>query len=348
MFKKSMALLLTMLLLAGLVAGCGPKAPEQQQPAENNAPAEKPLKIAMVTDVGGVNDRSFNQSAWEGLQRAQKELGVQASYQESKQEADYATNIETLVDAENDLIWGIGFLMGETIKTAAQNYPDQKFAIIDYAYGDETPENVVGVVFKEEEPSYLVGYIAGKMTKTNKVGFIGGMDFPVIHKFHYGYLAGVKAANPNVEVMVQYANSFTDEAKGRSIAEQMYANGADIIFHAAGATGNGMIEVAREKGKYAIGVDKDQNPDAPDNVITSAMKRVDNAIFNVAKDLKEGKYAGGETVVYGLKEGGVDIAPSSNKLVPKEILDEVEVLKAKIISGEIKVPATKEEFEAMK
>ncbi len=214
------------------------------------------------------------------------------------------------------------------------------------SYGEETPENVVGVSFKEHEPSYLVGYIAGKMTETNKVGFIGGIDFYLINKFEYGFLAGVKAANPDAEVFRQYANSFTDAAAGKSIAEQFYNEGADIIYHAAGATGNGMIEAAKEKGKWAIGVDRDQNDLAPDNVLTSAMKRVDNAIYNVVSDLNEGNWAGGTTVVYGLAEGGVDIAPSSDKHVPAEILAEVEELKAKIIAGEIMVPENKEEYEA--
>ncbi|WZL71731.1 BMP family ABC transporter substrate-binding protein [Clostridiaceae bacterium 35-E11] len=350
MFKRIATLLLAMLLIVGLMAGCAQKEPEPaEQPDQNTetpAETENPIKIAMVTDVGGVHDKSFNQSAWEGLQKAEDELGIKPSYKESKQEADYEVNIETLVDQENDLVWGIGYLMGKTMEEAAKNYPDQKFAIIDNAY-ETTPENLVGVVFKEQESSFLVGYIAGKMTKTNKVGFIGGMDFDVIHRFHYGYKAGVKYANPDCEILEQYAGAFDKPAIGRSIAENMYGEGADIIFHAAGDTGNGLIEVAKEKGKYAIGVDKDQNAEAPDNVITSSIKRVDNAIFNIAEDLKEGKFPGGTTVVYGLAEGGVDIAPSSDKHVPKEILDEIEQLKQKVIDGEIKVPQTKEEFEAM-
>ena len=343
MLRKRISVFLAMVLVLGLIAGCAPKAPAPAP--ETPAPVEQAVKIAMVTDVGGVNDRSFNQSAWEGLQRAKNDLGVEVNYLESRQEADYETNIETLVDQGNELVWGIGYLMGNTIEEAVKNYPDQKFAIIDYAY-ENTPENLVGVVFKEQEASFLVGYIAGKMTKTNKVGFIGGMDFDVIHRFHYGFKAGVKFANPDAEILEQYAGAFDKPAIGRSIAEGMYQQGADIIFHAAGDTGNGMIEVAREQNKFAIGVDKDQNADAPDHVITSAMKRVDNAMFNVAEELKNGNFPGGSTVVYGLAEGGVDIAPTSNKHVSAEILAEVESLKAKIISGEIKVPQSKEEFEA--
>ncbi len=307
---------------------------------------EAGIKVAMVTDVGGVNDQSFNQSAWEGLQKAQAELGIKASYLESNQDADYKPNMETLLDAGNDLIWGIGFKMADTLDELAKLNPEQKYAGIDCFFGEPTP-NLVGVQFKEQEPSFLVGYIAGKMTKTNNVGFVGGMDFFVIHKFHYGFLAGVKEANPDCEIQVQYADSFTDAAKGKAIANQMYKNGADIVYHAAGGVGDGVIEAAKEQNKYAIGVDKDQNSLAPDNVITSAMKRVDNAIYNLTKTLKDDTYPGGTNVVYGLKEGGVGIAPTSSKHVPQAILDEVKGLEAKIIAGEIVPPTSKEQWEAM-
>ena len=303
------------------------------------------LKMAMVTDVGGVNDQSFNQSAWEGLKRAEKDFGVKVAYKESKQDADYAPNMETLTDAGYDLIWGIGFLMGDAIKETAEINPDQKYAIIDFSYGPETPKNVACAVFQEEEPSFLVGYIAGKMTKTNKVGFVGGIKFPLIEKFEYGYMAGVKLANPDAEILRQYAESFTDAAKGKAITNNMYQQGADIVFHASGGVGDGVIEAAKEKGKWAIGVDKDQNFLAPDNVLTSAMKRVDNAIYDIGKRLIAGEFAGGDTVAYNLKNEGVGIAPTSNKHVPAEILQEVDGLIAKIKAGEIVVPATKEAFD---
>lgn len=303
------------------------------------------MKIAMVTDVGGVNDQSFNQSAWEGLKRAEKDFGIKVAYKESKQDADYAPNMETLTDAGYDLIWGIGFLMGDAIKETAELNPDQKYAIIDFAYGDETPKNVACAVFQEEEPSFLVGYIAGKMTKSDKVGFVGGIKFPLIEKFEYGFMAGVKMANPKAEVMRQYAESFTDAAKGKAIANNMYQQGADIVFHASGGVGDGVIEAAKEKGQWAIGVDKDQNFLAPDNVLTSAMKRVDNAIYDTGKRLMDGEFAGGQTVVYNLKNDGVGIAPTSSKHVPEAILKEVDGLVAKIKAGEIVVPATKDAFD---
>lgn len=336
--KKVLLILAIVLIALSFVACSKAEKPKEETKAVAN--------VAMVTDVGGVNDQSFNQSAWEGLQRAEKELNIKASYLESNQDADYKPNMETLLDSGNDLIWGIGFKMGDTLDELAKLNPEQKYAGID-CFFENPPANLVGILFKEQEPSFLVGYIAGKMTKTGKVGFVGGMDFFVIHKFHYGFLAGVKYANPEVEVFVQYAESFTDAAKGKAIANQMYKNGADIVYHAAGGVGDGVIEAAKEQGKFAIGVDKDQNSLAPDNVITSAMKRVDNAIFNMTNELVKDAYPGGSNVVYGLKEGGVGIAPTSSKHVPAEILEEVKILEGKIIAGEIVPPTSKEEWEKM-
>ncbi|MCP4022863.1 MAG: BMP family ABC transporter substrate-binding protein [Desulfobacteraceae bacterium] len=304
----------------------------------------KKFKVAMVTDVGGVNDQSFNQSAWEGLKRAKKELGIKIAYKESRQDADYAPNMETLTDAEFDLIWGIGFLMGDAIKSTAMINPDQNYAIIDFSYGPETPKNVGCAVFQEEQPSFLVGYIAGRMTKTNKVGFVGGIKFPLIERFEYGFMAGVKLANPKCEILRQYAESFTDAAKGKAIANNMYQQGADIVFHASGGVGDGVIEAAKEKGKWAIGVDKDQNFLAPDNVLTSAMKRVDIAIYHMSNTMVKGEFKGGETVVYNLSNNGVGIAPTSSKHVPKSILDEVDGLIGKIKAGEIVVPSTNDAY----
>ncbi len=308
--------------------------------------AEKPLRIGMVTDVGGVNDQSFNQSAWEGLQKAKKELAVKASYQESKQDADYPANLETLYDAGNDLIWGIGFKMADAILKAAKQNPKQKYAIIDYSFGDKTPPNVVGVMFKAEEGAFLAGYIAAKMSKTGSVGFIGGMSVPIIHAFQYGFKAGAKFANPKINVLEQYSESFTDAAKGKAIANQMISKNADVVFHAAGAVGDGVIEAAKEKNKMAVGVDRDQNYLAPKNVITSSMKRVDSAIFEVTSQLKKGVFLGGTTQNFGLKDGAVDIAPTTSKMVPTSLLTEVTALKKKIADGKIKVPSSEAGYTA--
>jgi len=296
------------------------------------------FRVGMITDVGGVNDQSFNQSAWEGMMRAKKELGVGVSYQESRQDADFAPNLETMLDSGNDLIFGIGFKLADAVLSEAKQNPRQKYALIDHTFG-KMPANMVGVVFRSEEAAFLTGYIAGKMTKTGKVGFIGGMNVPAVQAFQYGFRAGVKYANPGAEVMEQYAESFTDAAKGKAIANRMYQQGADIIIEAAGGVADGVIEAAREQNRKVIATDRDQNYLAPNHVISSAMKRVDNAVFNIIRDLKNGQFKGGSTIVQGLKEGGVDIAPSSYKNVPADILKKTAELKKKIISGKLRVPA---------
>jgi basic membrane protein A len=304
----------------------------------------KNMKVGMVTDVGGVNDQSFNQSAWEGLQKAKKDLGIKASYQESKQDADYAANLDTLLESNNDLIWGIGFKMADAILKAAKQNPKQKYAIIDFSFGDKTPTNVVGVMFKAEEGAFLAGYIAAKSSKTNSIGFIGGMSVPIIHAFQYGFKAGAKYANSKINVLEQYSESFTDAAKGKAIANSMLGKNVDVVFHAAGAVGDGVIEAVKEKNKMAVGVDRDQNYLAPKNVITSSMKRVDNAIFNVVSELKKGNFKGGSTINYGLKDGAVDIAPTTSKMIPAVLLKEVEELKKKIADGKITPPADEKAY----
>ena len=305
-----------------------------------------PLKVGMVTDVGGVNDQSFNQSAWEGLQRTKKELGIKVSYQESKQDADYPANLETLYDAKNDLIWGIGFKMADAIMIAAKQNPKQKYAIIDYSYGDKTPPNVVGVMFKAEEGAFLAGYIASKMSKSGTLGFIGGMSVPIIHSFQYGFMAGAKYANKKITILEQHAESFTDAAKGKAIANQMMGKGADVLFHAAGAVGDGVIEAVKEKDKMAVGVDRDQNYMAPKNVITSSMKRIDNAIFNVVSELNKGSFKGGKTIEYGLKDGAVDIAPTTTKMIPSVLLEDVAKIKKEIVAGKIKIPNNQKAYNS--
>ena len=347
--KKIITVMSTLVLSTALMVGCGSGEDNKTDKGDGGASTGEALKVTMVTDTGGVSDQSFNQSAWEGLQNAEKELDVSASYKESNQDADYVPNLETVLDDGNDLIWGIGFKLESAIHDAAENNPDQKYGIVDYSYeddGKETPENVMCVMFNDEHSSFLVGYIAAQMTETDKVGFVGGIEGPVIDRFDYGYQAGVDYSNQetgkDVKVLRQYAESFGDAAKGKAITLQMYQQGADIVFHAAGNVGTGVIEAAKEQNKYAIGVDRDQNELAPDNVITSAIKRVDLGTYNGTKDVLEDNFQGGETIRYGLENGAVDIAPTSDKLVSKEILDKVETIKKDITDGKIEVPYNKE------
>lgn len=341
--KKIVSLATSVVLSTSLLVGCSGK----NKGNGGNVSNEKgTLKIGMITDVAGVNDQSFNQSAWEGLQKSKEELGVEVTYLESKQDSDYAANIETFVDEGVDLILGVGAKLAPAIEEGAGLYPDQKFVTVD----EELPsdiKNVKSILFNSQEAAYLVGLIAGKMTETNNVGFIGGMDIPVIDTFKYGYMAGVKKANSNVQIQDQFANSFTDQAKGKAIANQMYGQGADIIFIAGGDVGTGAIEAAKEKNKYAIGVDRDQSDLAPKNVLTSAIKRVDVGVYETVKDLLDGKFEGGTVTVYGLDQDAVGIAPTTKNLVPQDILDYVNQEIEKLKKGDIKVPKDKKEYDAM-
>ena len=315
-------------------------------PAGDETPAapagDGTIKVGMVTDVGGINDNSFNQTSWEGLNRAASELGIEVTYMESKTDADYMPNIESLIDAECDLIICVGFMLSEATKTAAENYPDQKFAIIDDSANAELP-NVACLMFEQAQASYLVGIVAGMMTEKNNVGFVIGMNTGPMNQFGYGYCAGVLDANPEATIQQYNANNFGDAGVGKTAAKDMVTKGADIIFHAAGGTGSGVIDACAEEGIWAIGVDTDQNSLAPDTVITSAMKRVDNASYDIAKAVLEGTYTSG-VHTYGLTDGGVDLAPTQT-LLPAEVLAAVEQAKQDIIDGKITVPDNQAAFE---
>lgn len=366
--KKKLLSILLVCAMTVVMTACGSNAEEPAAPAETEAPAEETeapaeeaeapaedegaaeapaadyseIKVGMVTDTGGVNDASFNQSSWEGLQRAADDLGIKVDYLESKAEADYAANLETFIDEEYDLIISVGFQLADATRAAAEANPDQKFAIIDDSSIDLP--NVTCLMFKQAQASYLVGYVAGLTTQTDTVGFVLGMSTPVMHEFGYGYCAGVLDANPDATILQQNANAFDKPATGKSAVVSMVSNNADIVFHAAGGTGNGVIEGCKENKIWAIGVDKDQSVDGPETVLTSAMKRVDNASYEAAKAVCEGTLQSG-VITYDLAAGGVDIAPTTTNL-SDDVLKAVEDVKAKIISGEIVVPETKEDFEA--
>lgn len=305
--------------------------------------------ISMVTDAGGVDDQSFNQSAWEGLQEFSKQTGANVSYIESTQTSDFVTNMDKLADRNCDLIWGIGFAMADALERAAKMNVDINYAIADNSYGDETLPNVTGVVFRSQEAAFLVGYIAGKTTKTNNVAFIGGIRGDIISQFEYGYTAGVKYAakelNKDIKINSQYVESFSDEAKGKATASKMYLNGCDIIFSAAGGCGNGVIEAAKEADKFAIGVDRDQSYLAPKNVLTSALKKVGKACAIVSNEKMNGNDIGGRTEVFGLKEGCVGL-PEENPNVDPKVLEDTKVIEAKIAADEIVPPGNKEAYEA--
>lgn len=331
MRKKVMAAVLTAAMVTSVSA-----VPQMVSAADSD------LKIGLITDVGGVNDGSFNQSAWEGLEKAGEELGVEVNYLESSTDADYQPNMETFVDEDYDLIISVGYMLADATREAAEANPDTKFAIIDDASIDLP--NVTSLMFKAEQASYLVGYVAGLTTKTNNIGFVVGMTNETMNQFGYGYCAGAIDANPDITVQQFNANSFADSATGKTMANTAITNGADIVFQAAGATGLGVIEACQEAGVYAIGVDSDQSSIAPKTVLTSAMKRVDNAVYDAVQELMDDKLEGG-VQTFDLAAGGVDIAPSQD-LISDDVIKAVDEVKEKIISGDVVVPDNKDDFEA--
>ena len=331
MRKKVMAAVLTAAMVASVSA-----MPQMV------AAADDEFKIGLITDVGGVNDGSFNQSAWEGLEKAGEELGVEVNYLESATDADYQPNMETFVDEDYDLIISVGYMLADATREAAEANPDTKFAIIDDSSIDLP--NVTSLMFKAEQASYLVGYVAGLTTKTNNIGFVVGMTNETMNQFGYGYCAGAIDANPDITVQQFNANSFADSATGKTMANTAITNGADIVFQAAGATGLGVIEACQEAGVYAIGVDSDQSSMAPRTVLTSAMKRVDNAVYDAVQELIDDKLEGG-VQTFDLAAGGVDIAPSQD-LISDDVIKAVDEVKEKIISGDVVIPDNKDDFEA--
>lgn len=300
------------------------------------------FKIGMVTDVGGVNDGSFNQSAWEGLQRAAENFGCEVKYIESKGDADFVPNIESFLDEDYDLIICTGYVMADAVRDAAELNPDQKFAIVDDASNADL-DNVTCMMFEQEQASYLVGLAAGYTTESNVVGFVVGQANETMNSFGYGYCAGVLDANPDATILQYNANSFGDASAGKTAVNTMVTKGADVVFHAAGGTGLCVIDGCKENGIWAIGVDSDQSPLAPETILTSALKRVDNACYDATKKAILGTLEGG-VATYDLAAGGVDIAPTTDNL-SKDVLEKIEDAKKDIIAGDLVVPKNQEEFE---
>nr|WP_249316673.1 BMP family protein [Bacillus sp. FJAT-50079] len=347
-------------MAAGTILGaCGTSGNKQggKDNEKEGANENKNFTVAMVTDEGGVDDKSFNQSAWEGLQEFGKEHNLEKgtegfNYYESKTDADYATNLNTAVRNHFNVIYGVGFKLTDAISKIADQRKDNHFVIVDDVI--EGKDNVASLTFKEHEGSFLVGVVAGLMTKTNKVGFIGGIESDLINKFAAGFEAGVKAVNKDATVQIEFAGTFTDAAKGTSMAAAQYGSGVDIIYHAAGGAGLGVFTEAKNlkqkdpsRDVWVIGVDRDQHPegdvkvgDKTENItLTSMVKRVDVAVKDLANSAKEGNFPGGENVQYGLEENAIKISDSDEHLT-QEVLDAVKEYEGKIKNGEIEVPTT--------
>ena len=335
--RTTLALALSLALI-----GCG----------KSGDPGKPAAQVGLVFDVGGRGDKSFNDAAYRGLDKAQKDLGIKFEYIEPVPGGpDREAYLRRLAEQGTPLVFGIGFMFTESINAVAKDFPAQKFACIDYDVRPDAkiPANVSAIRFKEEEGAFLVGAVAGLVTKTKKVGFVGGMDIPLIHKFLAGYQAGVKAVNPDCEVISNFAgvtpDAFKDPVKGKQLANSQYGAGADIIFHASGSTGNGVFEAAKELNKQAgsvqhfvIGVDSDQWEEGG-HVLTSMIKSVDVAVFDVIRDNKDGKFAAG-IHTFGLKENGVGyVRDDRNKaLLTDEIAARVDFLRKEIVEGKRPVP----------
>jgi basic membrane protein A len=324
--------------LAGIalgVGGCG------ERPAKSG---DRPV-VGLVFDVGGLGDKSFNDSAYRGLRWARDSLNVETQAIEPTQGTDREAALRLFATQGRDLIFGIGFLFTDDIRRMAEEFPDRKFACIDYSLreGETVPPNLLAVRFREEEGSFLVGAIAALKSHSGKIGFVGGMDMPLIHRFQAGYEAGARHARPGAEILVGYAGvtgeAFKNPAKGKELALAQYAAGAEVIFHASGSTGLGVFEAARLQRRYAIGVDSDQWDEAPGRVLTSMIKSVDVAVFRTVRSLVEGRFTGG-VIELGLAERGVDYVYDSRNatLFAPGMRDTVEAYRAAIIAGEIEVP----------
>ena len=341
--KRSLAaiLLAAFVLILGLVAaGCGDDDEEPTSGGSGTSQEEeKPaIKVGLVTDIGGLNDRSFNQLANEGLERAKSELGVEGRALTSESDADYVPNLSTLAQQKYDLVIGVGFLMSEAVNTVAKQFPDTNFAIIDFPQAGlaDKPANVRGLLFKENEAGYLAGYLAALVTKEKGgdqvISSVGGQKIPPVDAYIAGYQAAAKEVTPDIKTLNAYSQDFVDQAKCKEIALNQIAEGAQVVFQVAGQCGLGALDAAKEKGVLGIGVDADQGY-LGDHILTSAQKKVDVAVFETAKAVQDGAFAGGEDQIFDLKSDGVALGKINADGEP--FADQIEEIKQQIIDGEI-------------
>jgi basic membrane protein A len=333
--KKSLALLGALVLLA---AGCG--GDEESSPDTTTQAQGSGLRIGLVTDIGGLNDRGFNHLSYVGLQRAERELGVQGRVYQARSTQEYVPNLSTFARQGYDLTIGVGFTEAIAIDTAATTFKDANFAIVDVDVRDEPhkPQNLLGLLFREQETGYLVGYLAGLVEKRRPgkdvIGSVGGQKQPPVDRFIAGYQAGAKAANPGITLLNNYSEDFADQAKCKQIALNQIELGAGVVFQVAGGCGLGALDAAKDRGVWGIGVDADQSFLGP-HILTSAVKRVDTAVFLAIKSVVDGNFKGGTNLIFGLKQDGVGIGKISPKVAQADI-DAVNKVRDDIIAGTIK------------
>ncbi|HEX3769222.1 MAG TPA: BMP family ABC transporter substrate-binding protein [Polyangiaceae bacterium] len=339
---RAAALLVAAAALATFALPARRRAPEGP-PAGSDLPGVN-VRVGLVFDVGGRGDKSFNDASYDGLLRAHEALGVSMEVLEPASSEDREAGMRLFAARGFDLVIGVGFIFSSDVDRVARDFPAVKFTCVDYAAGAAgPPPNVAGLDFHEEQGSFLVGAVAGAVTHTGHVGFVGGMQTPLIGRFEAGYRAGVRATCPRCVVHAAYAgttpDAFKDPAAGKSIAIAEIASGADVLYHAAGATGHGVFEAAHDARCAAIGVDSDQYDEMPDTVITSMIKRADVTVYDTVRAVVEGRFAGG-VHVFGIADGAVDYVhdgPHAARL-PPAVVARVEALRRDVVEGRVVVP----------
>jgi basic membrane protein A and related proteins len=354
--KLPLLLLLLVTLVLAVAAGCGgdddgDDGDVGEATGATETTEEAPgsdIQVGLVTDIGGLNDRGFNSLANQGLEQAAEEFGVQIRVLESQSDADYIPNLSTLAEEGFDLIISVGFLMAEATHTAAEEFPETNFAIIDAAYGGEGCEetnscelpNLQGLLFKEQETGYLAGYLAGLVTESNTISSVGGIKIPPVDRFIAGYQKGAADSNPDVQTLNAYSQDFVDQARCKEVALDQIANGSDIVFQVAGGCGLGALDAAQERNVWGIGVDADQ-AFLGDHVLTSSLKRVDVAVFSTIESVVNDAFEGGGVTTFGLAEDGVGLGEFSPN-APQEAIDETMAQAELVIAGEVEIPETVE------
>ena len=336
-------------LAALLVGGCG--GGEEGEPAQEETREAEPIKVGLVTDIGGLNDRSFNALAYQGFKRGQEELGIEGRVLESKSDADYIPHLESLAQEEYDLVIGVGFLITQAIGEAAKAYPETNFAIVDVPIElvPGQPKNVRGLIFKEQQGGYLAGYLAGLVQtsaemprmnpEANVVSTVGGQKIPPVDRYIAGFQAGAKAANPDVTTLNDYSQDFVAQDKCKEIALEHIARGADVILHVAGGCGLGALDAAKEKGVWGMGADADQSF-LGGHILASALKKVDVSVFSVIEAVHHGRFEGGQNSVFDVANGGVGIGGIRAE-VPKDVADKVKAVEKRMAAGELAdIPTT--------
>jgi basic membrane protein A len=355
---RTWALLLALLLLAAACGGGGDTASPDTAGTSTDAPGDTgdaDATVGMVYDIGGRGDLSFNDSAAAGLDRASQDFNLDVNELDPSEGGENREELLRLLSQQgSDLVFGIGFLFADSIQTAATDFPDVRYGLVDGAFeGLEDTDNVVALGFAEEQGSFLVGAAAALTSETGRVGFIGGVEIDLIQKFEAGFVAGAQEVDPDIEIDIRYITQppdfagFEDPSRGREIALGMYQGGADVVYHAAGASGSGLFEAARETSEggdskvWAIGVDSDQFETAPEElreyILTSMLKQVDVAVYETIAAQVEGTFESGFRT-FDLESGGVDYSTSGGFV--DDIADQLEAFKQQIIDGEIEVPTT--------